>query len=66
MKIKVFIKGFLITFGIALVANILISLFWNYYIKDKGLIIDWETCFRMAILFAIIIPLTQLNNNSTG
>ena len=66
MKIKVFIKRFLITFGIALVANILISLFWNYYIKDKGLIIDWETCFRMAILFAIIIPLTQLNNNSTG
>jgi len=66
MKIKVFIKGFLIIFGIALVANILISLFWNYFIKDKGLIIDWETCFRMAILFAIIIPLTQLNNKSTG
>jgi len=66
MKIKALIKGFLIIFGIALVANILISLFWNYFIKDKGLIIDWETCFRMAFLFAIIIPVTQLNNKSTG
>ena len=64
MKIKTFIKGFLITFGIALIANILISVLWNYFIKEKGLIIDWETCFRMAILFAIIIPLTQLSNKS--
>lgn len=65
MNIKNFAKAFIITFGIALAANILLSLLWNYFIKEKGLVVDWETCFRMAILFAIIIPLTQRNNKSS-
>ena len=66
MNIKTFAKAFIITFGIALIANILLSLLWNYFIKEKGLVVDWETCFRMAILFAIIIPLTQRSNKSSG
>jgi hypothetical protein len=60
MKIKAFVKGFLIIFGIALLANILITLLWNYFYKDKGPVIDWETSVRMALLFAIIIPLSQV------
>lgn len=62
MKIKGFIKGFLITFGIVLIANILITLSWNYFMTDKGPVIDWETSFRMALLFGIIIPLSQISN----
>jgi len=62
MKIKDFVIRFLITFGVVLIANILITLLWNYYIKNKGLIVDWETSFRMAILFAIVIPLTLIRN----
>jgi len=64
MKLKTFLTRFFITFGIALLANILLSVLWNYLIKDKGPVIDWETSFRMAVLFAVIIPLTQRINNT--
>ena len=59
MKIKDFIKRFLLIFGVALVVNILITIIWDYFIKGIGWVIDWETSFRFALLFAIVIPLTQ-------
>jgi hypothetical protein len=60
MKIKDFVLRFLITFGAALIAAVLTTIFWSYFIKEDGLMIDWETSFRMALVFAIVIPLTQI------
>lgn len=60
MKAKAFAVNYLITFGAALIANILITACWNYFIKDNGWIIDWETSFRMALLLAIVIPLAHI------
>lgn len=62
MKIKDFAIRFLITFGIGLIATILVTLCWNYFIKGNGLIVDWETSFRTALILAIVIPLTQIMN----
>ncbi len=62
MKAKDFIIRFLITFGIGLIATILVTACWNYFIKGNGLIVDWETSFRTAIILAIVIPLTQIKN----
>ena len=62
MRIKYFVSRFLITFAVALIATVLVTLLWDYFIKGNGLIIDWETSFRTALLFAIIIPLTQIRN----
>ena len=59
METKIFIKSFLLVFGIALIANILVTLCWNYFIKGIGAVIDWETGFRTALVFAIIIPIIQ-------
>ncbi len=55
MKIKAYLLSFLLVFGVVLVTNVLITMLWNYFIKDTGLIIDWETSFRLAILFGIVI-----------
>ena len=60
MKAKDFIVRFLITFGAALIANILITAFWNYFIKSNGWVVDWETSFRIALVLAIVIPLSQI------
>jgi len=60
MKIKDFAVRFLITFVVALGANVLITLCWNYFIKSNGWIIDWETSFRIALLLAIVIPVAQI------
>ena len=63
MKVKNFIVGFLITFGVSLAANILISVCWNYFVKSNGFVIDWETGFRISLLLAIVIPLAQIKRN---
>jgi hypothetical protein len=60
MKPKEFMAKFIVTFGVAFIVNIVISICWNYFIKGEKWVIDWETSFRFAILFAIIIPLTQI------
>lgn len=62
MKTKDFVLRFLITFGIGLIASILVTLCWNYFIKGNGLIVDWETSFRTALILAIVLPLTQIKN----
>lgn len=60
MKTRKFFVRFLITFGVAFIANILITICWNYFINGKGLMIDWETSFRISLLLAIVIPLAQI------
>lgn len=60
MKIKDFALGFLITFAVGFITTVLVTLFWSYFIKENGLIVDWETSFRMAFIFAVVIPLTQI------
>jgi len=59
MKPKDFIIQFLITFGVTLIVNIVVTACWNYFIKGTGLFIDWETSFQMAIVFAVVIPFIQ-------
>jgi hypothetical protein len=62
MKTKKFILRFLMTFGIAFIVNILITICWNYFIKGNGSEIEWETSLRIALLLAIVIPLAQIKS----
>ena len=62
MKIKVYILTFLLVFGVVFVTNVVITVLWNYFIKSIGLIIDWETSFRLAILFGIVVTVIQTKN----
>lgn len=62
MKAKDYVLRFLITFGIGMIAAILVTLSWNYFIKGNGLIVDWDTSFRTALILAIVLPLTQNKN----
>jgi hypothetical protein len=63
MKVKNFIAAFLITFGVSLIVNVLISVFWNYFVKGNGLVIDWETGFRISLVLAIVIPVTRIKRD---
>jgi hypothetical protein len=62
MKTKEYFVRFLLTFGIGLMASILVTLCWNYFIKRNGLIVDWETSFRTVFILAIVIPITQIKS----
>ncbi len=63
MKIKNFIVGFLITFGVSLAANVMVSICWNYFVKSNGFAIDWETGFRISLILAIVIPITRIKRD---
>jgi hypothetical protein len=54
-----FLLRFLRIFGVALLVTAIVTLLWNSIINGKGLVVDWETSFRMALVLAIVIPLTQ-------
>jgi hypothetical protein len=60
MKVKDFITRFLLVFVVSLIVNILITICWDYFVKGDKWVIDWETSLRFALLFAIVIPLTQI------
>ena len=62
MKARTFVKDALITFIVALVANIVISLLWNYFIKSRGLVVDWGPSIRIALLLGFIIPVSRIWN----
>jgi hypothetical protein len=60
MKVKKFISGFFITFVVALLANVVVSICWNYFVEGEGMKINWESSFSIAVVLAIVIPLTQI------
>jgi len=42
-------------FGVSLTVSIVVSLLWTLCVHGGG-VIDWETSFRFAIRFGIIVP----------
>ncbi|MGE5519509.1 MAG: hypothetical protein ACM3VS_06220 [Candidatus Dadabacteria bacterium] len=59
MKAKDWILASLITFVVALVANIIVSGCWNYFIKDNGFTFNWGSSIVIAIVLGITLPFTQ-------
>ncbi len=60
MKGKSVAKEFLVTFLVAFVANVVVTLLWNYFVKSRGLVVDWGPSIKIALLFAIIIPFSRI------
>jgi hypothetical protein len=59
MKLKDFIIRFALVFFVALLVNALFSGMWNYFIRSRGFDIAWEQSLRLALILAIVIPLSQ-------
>ncbi len=59
MKFKDFAVKFSTIFPIAFIAAVFATLFTNYFVRKNGLFIDWETCFILAFILALVVPFTQ-------
>lgn len=55
MNIKKLLVDFVTVFVVSLVISVIVTLLWNL-IAHGASTIDWETSFRLAILFGIILP----------
>jgi hypothetical protein len=55
MNIKKLLVDFATVFAVAMIVSVIVTLLWNLIAHGTGTI-DWETSFRFAILFGIIMP----------
>jgi hypothetical protein len=54
MDIKKLVVEFVTVFAVALVTTVIVTFLWD--IIDHGAsVVDWETSFRFAIIFGIIL-----------
>jgi hypothetical protein len=55
MNIKKLLVDSVTVFAVSLIVSVIVSLLWNLIVHGASTI-DWETSFRFAILFGIIVP----------
>ena len=58
MNIKRLLVEFVAVFAVALVTVALVTFLWNL-IGHGAITVDWETSFRFAIMFGIILTWTE-------
>ncbi len=54
MNLKQSLFDFAITFAVTLVVTVVVTFLWNLVVRGGGAI-DWETSFRFAIIFGIVL-----------
>ncbi len=55
MNVKKYLIDFVTVFAATLIVCVIVTLLWNLIVHGASSI-DWETSFRLAIIFAIILP----------
>ncbi len=55
MNIKRSLVDVVTVFAVSLIVCVIVTALWNLIVHGAGAI-DWETSFRFAILFGIILP----------
>jgi hypothetical protein len=55
MNIKSFLIDFVSSFLLVLVVASIVTYLWNLIFHAAGAV-DWETSFRLAIIFGIVLP----------
>jgi hypothetical protein len=54
MNIRRLVVEFITVFAVALVTTAIVTFLWNFIGHGES-VVDWETSFRFAILFGIIL-----------
>lgn len=62
MSIKRLLIDFVTVFGVTLIVSVIMTLLWNL-IVHRASTIDWETSFRFAIVFGIILPWIEIRRS---
>lgn len=63
MNLKKIGIGFVTVFAITLLVSLGVTFLWSLLIHGVA-IIDWETSFRLAIIFGIIFPIIDARNKN--
>ena len=55
MNIRRYSVDFVTVFAVTLIVCVIVTLLWNLIVHGASTV-DWETSFRFAIVFGIILP----------
>jgi len=58
MNIKKLLIGFVITFAVVLVVNIIVVYLWNLIMHGQGTFY-WGLSFTLAVVVGIVLPVTR-------
>jgi hypothetical protein len=62
MNIKKLLVDFVTVFAVSLILSVIVTLLWNLIVHGASTI-DWETSFRFAILFGILMPWMEMRRS---
>ncbi len=58
MNLKNVLRGFILYFALVLVVSAAVSFLYSLVAHGRG-VVDWESAFRLALVFAIALPLVH-------
>ena len=58
MGIKKLLINFVTTFAVTLVASAIVTFLYSLIVHGAG-VVDWETSFRFALIFGIVLSWTR-------
>ena len=64
MDLKKLLLGFITFFSITLIVSIGVTYLWSLIFHDVATI-DWETSFRFAIIFGIVLPIIDVRKKKS-
>ncbi len=64
MNLKKILLGFITFFSITLIVSIGVTYLWSLIFHDVATV-DWETSFRFAIIFGIVLPIIDVRNKKS-
>jgi hypothetical protein len=62
MNIRKVVVDFVNVFAVTLIVSVIVTLLWNLIVHGASSI-DWETSFRFAIVFGIILQWIETRRN---
>ena len=65
MNIKKLLVGFVTVFAVSLPVSAIVTLLWNFIVHGASTV-DWETSFRIATVFGIILSLIGTRRSKCG
>lgn len=65
MNPRQLLVDFVTVFVVTLIVSMIVTLLWNLIVHGVNTV-DWETSFRFAILFGIIVPWLETRRRNGG
>ena len=65
MNIKNLLVDFITAFAVTLIVSVIVTLLWNLIVHRTNTV-DWETSFRLAVIFGVLVTWMETRRGKGG